>query len=302
MESRLTGLVAAAFTPMRPDGSLNLAQVGPIVEHLIADRIAAAYVCGSTGEGPLLTVDERIATAEAYVEAAAGRLPVVVQVGHSSLADACRLAAHAQQIGADAVSAVAPYYFKPASVDVLVDCLAQITAAAPQLPFYYYHIPAITGVGLDLMELLTRAPERLPTMVGIKYTASTMDEAQALRAFDGGRYDVLHGRDEMLLAGLATGARGAIGSTYNFAAPLYHRLIAAFEAGDLDEARRQQELSLAMIRTILGPLGQAGLKAAMNLIGPGCGPTRLPLVSPDSHQAAQLRESLRSIGFFNWAR
>jgi N-acetylneuraminate lyase len=302
MDFRLTGLVAAAFTPMHPDGSLNPDQVGPVVDYLVDHGISAVYVCGSTGEGPLMTSEERRATAAAFVRAAAGRLPVVVQVGHSSLAEARQLAAHAQQIGADAVSAVCPYYFRPESVEVLLDCLAEITAGAPGLPFYYYHIPAITGVGLDMVELLRRAADKVPTLVGVKYTMPTLDEAQALREFEGGRFDVLHGRDEMLLAGLATGARGAIGSTYNFAAPLYRRMIAAFERGDLDEARRCQALSVAMIRAVFGIGGQAGLKAAMNLVGPDCGPVRLPLVTFSPEQTAELKADFEALGVFNWAR
>ncbi len=299
MDFRLTGLVAATFTPMHDDGSLNLDRVGPIVEHLIERQLAALYVCGSTGEGPLLTVEEREATAAAFVQAAAGRLPVVVQVGHSSVAEARRLAAHAQQIGADAVSAVAPYYFKPTSVDVLLSCLAEMTAGAPALPFYYYHIPAITGVALDPVELFNRAADRLPTLAGIKYTAPTLDEFQTLQSAAGGRYDVLHGRDEMLLAGLATGARGAVGSTYNFAAPLYHALIEAFDGGDVERARSLQATAVSMIRAILHH-GQAGLKAAMGLFGPDCGPVRLPLVSLGRPAIEQLRADLEAIGVFEW--
>lgn len=301
MDFRLTGLVAATFTPMHSDGSLNLDRVGPMVDFLIDHGLSALYVCGSTGEGPSLTVGERKAAAAAFVRAAAGRLPVVVQVGHTSLAEARQLAAHAQQLGADAISAVAPYYFKPDSVDALLDCLAEITAGAAELPFYYYHVPALTGVGLDVVELLRRAAERVPTLVGVKYTAPTVDEFQALQAVEDGRFDVLHGRDEMLLAGLATGTRGAIGSTYNFAAGLYRRLIAAFDRGDLKEARRCQALSVGMIRAILGCGGQAGLKAAMNLIGPDCGPVRLPLVTLGPAQTAKLKSQLEALGFFDWA-
>lgn len=301
MGFRLTGLVAATFTPMHADGSLNLDQVGPMVDYLIDRGLSALYVCGSTGEGPSLSMDERKATAAEFVGASSGRLPVVVQVGHTSLAEARQLAAHAQQVGADAISAVVPYYFKPESVEVLRDCLAEITAGAGELPFYYYHIPAMTGVGLDVLELLRRVDERVPTLVGVKYTAPTMDEFQALLRLEDGRFDVLHGRDEMLLAGLASGARGAIGSTYNFSAALYRRLITAFDRGDLPEAQRCQALAAAMIRTIFGRSGQGGLKAAMNLVGPDCGPSRLPLVTPDPTQTARLKGELEALGFFDWA-
>jgi N-acetylneuraminate lyase len=294
----LSGLIAATFTPMRPDGLLNPAMAKPIVDHLIESGVSGLYVCGSTGEGPLLTTEERKLAAAAYVEAAAGRLPVVVQVGHSSVAEARELAIHAQQIGADATSAVAPYYFKPNSVDVLVDCLAEIAGGAPKLPFYYYHIPELSGVNANMAELLRRAPARAPNFAGIKYTAPYINELQALVTVSGGRFDILFGRDEMLLSGLAGGATGAVGSTYNFAAPVYCRVMAAFERGDIAEAQRCQGQAVAIVDVVLRYRGHAGLKAAMGLIGLDCGPSRLPNVSLKADEVENLRRDLDAVGFF----
>lgn len=300
MTQRLTGLMAATFTPLRPDGSLNLDAVRPMTDFLVQQGIAGLYVCGSTGEGPLLGMDERRAVAKAYVEAARGRVPVVIHVGHSSPADAGALAAHAQEIGASAVAAVPPWYFKPGSVDVLVRCLAEIAAAAPKVPFYYYHIPALTGVTLDMVEFLRKAPERIPTFAGLKYTAPTVDEFQALVGFDGGRFDVLFGRDEMLLAGLAVGARGAIGSTYNFAAQLYLRLVDAFKRNDIAAARECQARSVAMIQIVLKTQTLSFCKYLMKLLGHDCGPVRLPLVTIDRQEEARVEKELRAIGYFDW--
>jgi len=302
MNFRLQGLVAATFTPMRADGELDLAKVRPLVEQLLADGVTAAFVCGSTGEGPLLTSDERRATAAAYVEAAQGRMPIVVHVGHSSPAEARLLAAHAQSIGAAAISAVAPWYFKPPSVELLVDCLTPIAAGAPKLPFYYYHIPALTGVALDAVEILQQAGQRIPNFVGAKYTAPTLDEFQAMVNLEGGRFDVLYGRDEMLLAGLGVGATGAIGSTYNFAAPLYRRVIDAVGAGDHAEARRCQGLAVDMIRALLRYQGLGTFKMLMKWQGVDCGPVRAPLVNPTAAQFAQCEAEMRRLGYFDWAR
>jgi N-acetylneuraminate lyase len=302
MEQPLTGLIAAAFTPMRADGTLDLDRVGPMTDRLIREGVSAIFACGSTGESASLTTEEREAAAKAFVDAAAGRLPTIVHVGHCSLTDARRLAVHAQKIGAAAVSACPPWYFKPASVEILVDCLAEITTAIPDLPFYYYNIPSMTGVNLDMVELLRQASRRLPNFAGIKYTAKTVDEYQALLDFEGGRFNILYGRDEMLLSGLAVGAQGAIGTTYNFAAPLFRRIIDAFKRLDLTAAAKDQARAVEMIRIVLRYRGLPAMKALMGLIGDDCGAPRLPLAKLTADQVAQMRKELEAIGFFDWGR
>ena len=301
-EHFIRGLLPAVFTPMRADGALNLDQVKPIAAQLIDEQVGGFYVCGSTGEGPSLSREERTAVAEAYINAAAGRAPVIVQVGHTSIAEAQLLAAHAQQHGAAAISATPPNYFKPASLDILIDCLAEIAAAAPGLPFYYYHIPRMTAVEIDVVRLLDLAAERMPQFAGVKYSATTVYELQACAAAAGGRFNVLFGCDEMLLSGLAGGAHGAVGSTYNFAAPLYRRVIDAFQQGDMPTAQRHQANAVAMVRVLTGFAANPAIKTMMKLIGLDCGPTRLPQRPLSADEENRLRQEMRRIGFFDWGR
>lgn len=298
---QLRGLVAATFTPFRPDGSLHLDRIHPVIDAVIAQGAAGLYVCGSTGEGPLLSTEERLLVAEASVKAAAGRVPVVIQVGHNSITEARLIAAHAQRIGADAISATPPGYFKPDSLENFIACIAHIAGGAPKLPFYYYHIPVLSGVRFDMVDFLSQGGPRIPSLRGIKFSDANLHEMLACIEFDGGRYDILFGIDEMMLAGLVFGARGAVGSTYNFAAPLYQKIIAAFEAGDLAEARRLQSLSAQMVRIIIANGGRGGLKAAMTLIGADCGSSRLPTVTCTAAQRAKTKRELAAIGFFEWA-
>ena len=295
---RLQGLIAATFTPMTSDAAIDLARIGPMVDRLFEQGVAGLYVVGSTGEGPSLTSAERRNLATVLVQAAAGRLPVVVQVGHNSLAEAASLAAHAAEIGADAVSATPPSYFRPDSLDDLIACLRQITDAAPELPFYYYHFPARTGVSVDVNALLQRG-EELPSLRGVKFTSPRIDEFQSALATAGDRYELLFGFDEMLLAATAVGARGAVGSTYNFAAPLYRRLLAAVERGDFAEAARLQGRSVELVRVFSRRGGLAAQKAIMGLIGNDCGPPRLPLRSISNEEIARLHDDLQAIGFFD---
>ena len=300
IENRLTGLNAATFTPMQSDGSLNLSVVEPMVEHLLGKGISGLYVLGSTGEGASLSGHERRAVAAAFVKAADGRLPVIVQVGHKSPTEARQLAAHAQQIGVTAISAVPPSYFKIDSAETLVSCMAEVACGAPATPFYYYHVPALTGCGISMLEFLRLASDRIPTLAGIKYTAPTVYELQACLEFADRRYDILHGTDEMLLAGLAFGVSGAISSTCNFAAPMYRHLTQAFSRGDMEGARFWQARAYNMIRVVLRHRGLAGQKAMMKLIGLDCGPTRLPVPYLPDAEHPELLEELKTLGFFEW--
>jgi len=302
MEYRLRGLVAATYTPMDDDGRLTLDEVPSLVDRLIDEGVRGLYVCGSTGEGMSLTGSERRLVADAFVDAAAKRVPVIVQVGHNSVTEAAELAAHAQEIGADVVSATAPSYFKIGSVELLTECMAEIAAAAPDLPFYYYHIPALTGAALDMVQFLSQAGDRIPNLVGLKYTCPTVHEYQVCREVGNGRFDILWGSDEMLLSALVVGAQGAIGSTFNIAAPLYQRIIEAFTAGDLDEASRLQLQSVTMIRTIYQFPFHPAMKEVLKMLGTNCGRCRLPQPRLSDEQIAELRQNLERIGFFDWAR
>ena len=302
MNTTYTGLIAATFTPMKPDGSLNLDNVAPLVDHLIADGIKGMYVCGSTGEGPLMSSDERKATAQAHLDAAKGRIPSIIQVGHNSLAEAKDLAAHAQKIEAAAIAAVPPTYFKCDTVDDLVDCMAIIAAAAPDTPFYYYHVPGLTGGNFDMVEFLEKGAQKIPTLAGIKYSSLTLFEFQNCLHYDNGKFNILFGCDEMLLAGLATGAPGAVGSTFNFAGPLYNRIIDAYNAGDMKLAQSLQLKSVQLIKMLYGYRGQPAFKAIMKLLGVDCGPNRMPLRALEQNEVDAMKRDLDKIGFFEWAR
>ena len=297
---RLEGLVAATYTPINQSGQLNLAVVERIVQELLADMVAGVYVCGSTGEGMSLSTDERKAVLESYIESVAGRVPVIAQVGHNSLAEAKDLAAHAQQMGANAISATCPSYFKVSDAASLVACMSQIATAAPDLPFYYYHIPSLTGSAIGMPEFLGTAGDAIPNLVGLKYTDTKLFEFQECLELDGGRFDVVWGCDEMLLGALATGAVGAIGSTYNIAAPLYRRIIEAHSRGDFESARRMQSLSVKLVRTLGRYPFHPAMKAVLTMRGLDVGGCRLPLGKLSAEEVDRLRKDLQAIGFFDW--
>lgn len=298
----LTGLVAAPHSPFTAAGGLNLEVVGRYADHLLESGVTGAFICGSTGEGYSLTTEERKELAARWCAVAAGRLRVVVHVGSLCLAESRELAAHAQQVGADAIATAPPCYFRPEGQDNLIAWLAEIAAAAPALPLYYYHVPTMTGVQADVAALLAAGSARIPTLAGAKFTdQDLMGFAESVR-LDGGRFNLLYGFDEMLLPALAVGAEGGVGSTYNYAAPLYHRVISAFAAGNLEEAREWQARAIALIRLLSRSQFMAASKALTGIVGINCGPVRPPLRPFSPRQTARLREELEAMGFFDWLR
>ena len=300
---RIQGLVAATHTPFHADGSLNLAIVEKQAEHLQATGVSHAFIGGTTGECSSLTLEERRALSVRWFEVTRGAaLKVIVHVGSNCLADSRNLAAQAQELGAAAVSALAPSYFKPGNTATLVESMAQIANASPELPFYYYEIPTMTGISLSPSEFLAQAADRIPNLAGIKFTSSNLMEYQLCRASHDGRFDIPFGFDEMMLGALALGATGAVGSSFNFAAPIYNRLIAAFQRGDLIAAREQQMRSVRTIQKLAARGYMGAAKATMAMLGVDVGPPRLPCAALDSNQTKALRSELEQIGFFEWVK
>jgi len=295
---KIEGLIAATFCGYHSDGSVNLDIIPVLVEKLVADGVKGIFICGTNGEGPNLTIEERQQIAEAYVKAVHKRVLVFVHVGHTSIAESQKLARHAVAIGADAISSVAAFYFKPNSVDNLVECMAQIAAAAPGLPFYYYHIPVLTGVVIDMTAFLELAEQRIPNLAGIKYTAATIHEYQACLNYKQGRFDILYGYDELLLPALAVGARGAIGSTYTFATPLYLKVMECYQANRPEEARQWQLLAVNMIRCLAQYPPVPAQRAIMQFLGYELGNCRLPLTPLNDQQKAAFKTALDKTGFF----
>jgi len=301
MNSRLRGLVAATHTPFHSDGSLNVAAVEQQAELLLRNGVTTVFIGGSTGESHSLSLDERRRLAERWIAVARGTaITVVVHVGANCLADSRDLAAQAGRLGAVAVAALSPSYFKPDSVATLQDCCAYIASAAPQTPFYYYDIPSLTGVSFPMPAFLAGGRQRIPNLAGIKFTQPDLMAYQMCLHADGGAFDVLWGCDEYLLAALSLGGLGAVGSSYNFAAPLYNRLLKAFAAGDLESARREQYRSVQLIQTLAAQGYMGSAKAVMKMLGVDVGPARLPNTNPSDTQLAELKSALERIGFFEW--
>jgi N-acetylneuraminate lyase len=298
MSGVLSGLIPACHTPFDRDGELNLAVVEQQAALFLESGMRGVFIAGTTGEFASLTVAERKALCERWVEVAGATMRIAVHVGDNCLTNAIELAAHARQAGVAAVAVAPPSYFKPATILDLVDFCVPIAAEIDPLPFYYYHIPSMTGVRLPMADFLREARFRIPNLRGLKFSHDDLVDLQGCVAAEKNAYDVLFGFDEGLLAGLCLGARGAVGATYNFAGRHYLKLVRAFESGDMTAARAAQLEATEMVKTLASFGFLAASKAVMSLIGVDCGPVRPPLRDLNPAQLDSLIGKLADLDVF----
>ncbi len=292
-------MIAAVYTPFDKEGNVNTALIPGYAHYLKRIGVDGVFVNGTTGEGTSLSIDERMEAAVKWSEQQAENFKIMIHVGHSSLPTCCQLAEHASSLQVDAIGAMAPLFFKPSSIEDLVDFNAAIAAAGPELPFYYYHIPSMTGVNFSMVNFLALAAERIPNLAGIKFTQENFMNLKQCLEFAEQKYDILHGRDEILLCAMVLGVKGAIGSTYNYLAPLFKQLINAFNEGRMEEANQLQWKAIRLIKVLIDYGGgvRAG-KVIMKLLGLDLGEPRLPLKGLALTQHDQMQEELEALGLY----
>lgn len=296
---RFTGLTAATFTPLDAQGQVDLDIIEKQADFLTRNGVTGAFVCGTTGEGASLSQQEKISILKTW-STCKGNLDTMFMVGGNCLPNMQELTLLAQEEEYDAISILSPFYFKPKTVEQLVLFCQEVTSVAPAMPLYYYHIPGLTGVNFNMIDFLRAAETRLPNLAGIKYSGPNVMDLQACIHHQNGKYDLLWGSDESLLAAMAVGVEGAVGSTYNYMAPLYNQIISAFKAGDLQTAQRLQQLSVRTVELLVKYGGINAGKAFMKLVDMDCGWCRPPLAPLTDEEMKNLESDLRGIGFFDF--
>jgi len=296
--NKLEGLISAVFTPFDRNGVVNYGKIKSYSDKVVKDGTYGVFVCGTTGECASMTVDERKKVLESWLDSVAGRIKVIAHVGGTCQKDCIDLAMHAASLGVDAVGAIGPYYFKPSTVKDLIDFYKPIAAAAFPIPFYSYHMPSVTGINVSMKEFLSEGVKVIPNLAGIKYTHNNFMEMMECINLENGRFDVLNGFDEMLICGLAAGAKGAVGSTYNYALKTYASLFEHFRAGNIEAARKCQSESIDIVNVIIRHGGGVrGGKAVMKLVGVDCGNCRSPFSPYSDNEMRDLAKELDMIGF-----
>lgn len=299
---KIKGLIDAPFTPFHENGDVNLAPIPAYAAMLKKNGLKGVFVNGSSGEGYMLTDDERMAIAEAWIDATKDfdDFKVIVHVGSCCLRSAKKLAEHAAKIGAYGIGAMAPPFPKIGRVEELVKYIEGIVEDAPNLPFYYYHIPAFNGAFLPMLDLLKAVDGRVPSFAGIKYTFESLYEYNQCRLYKNGKYDMLHGQDETILPCLAMGgAQGGIGGTTNYNGRELVAILDAWKRGDIEAARDHQNFAQDVINVICRYRGNiVGGKRIMKLIGLDLGPNRVPFRTVTPEEEAAMKRELEEINFF----
>jgi N-acetylneuraminate lyase len=297
---KLSGIIPALLTPFDGKGNVNYEMTRQIVEFHIGQGVTGEYVGGSTGEGFLLSEEERCKLAETVMDQVKGRVAVVVQVGSLTTGESCRLAAHAKEIGADGISSVPPFYYNVGFPGIKQHYVE--IGHASDLPMYIYNIPGATGVNVT-PAMFKEICEAAPTVVGMKFTSYNFFEMRQIIDLEvrGQKLNIVSGPDEMMVAAQAMGAQGAIGSTYNVLPKLFIDAYNAFNAGDVKLASELQGKANRVIASFLSYPGMSGLKEMMRLIGFDSGAGRPPMMPLSDAQKAEFHGKLEAAGFWDVA-
>lgn len=297
---KITGLINAPFTPFYPNGEVNLEPIPAYAAMLAKNGIKGVFINGSSGEGYMLTEEERMLLAEKWIESAPKDFKVIVHVGSTCVKQSNKLATHAQKAGAWGIGAMASPFPKAGRIEELVKYCEEIACGAPDLPFYFYHIPALSGVFLPMLPFLKAVDGRIPNFAGIKYTFESIYEYNQCRLYKNNKFDMLHGQDETILPSLAMGgAQGGIGGTTNYNGRELVGIIEAWNAGDIETAREKQNFSQDVINVIVNYRGNiVGGKRIMKLIGLDLGKNRTPFQNMTDEEELAMKKELESIGFF----
>jgi N-acetylneuraminate lyase len=280
MQSSFQGVWPAMFTALDDAGQPNEEAIEQLVELFVSQQLGGLYIVGSTGQWPLLPLEQRRAVAERVVKTAAGRIPVIVHVGAAATEDAVELARHAESIGADGVSSVAPIYYQTAADDVFLHY--RTIGEASSLPLFVYHLSSTNQMSLDPGEYAERVLE-LPNIAGMKITDHDLFPFGVIAGIAGDRLRLFSGADSLICHAALSGAVGAIGTFFNLWGAPAQRARAAFVAGDFAAGRRFMAALQGALSEILAARSiWSFLRSAMRLRhGIEIGMPRAPLGAND---------------------
>jgi 4-hydroxy-tetrahydrodipicolinate synthase len=293
MGFKVKGVIVPLLTPFDEQGKIHTTATKQLIEFLIERGIHGLFPGGTTGEGPLLTIQDRRQLAETVVEAAEGRVPVIVHTGAITTAEALELTQHAQAVGAQAAAMIPPYYYLH-SDEALFRHFQLIATQTPDFPIYLYNYP-VAGNHLSV-DLIARLVERCPNIVGLKDSSGTLDTLVACSSLRDGNFNTANGSDGLILAALAMGVDACVSGNANVVPELVVALYHAATEGNLELAREVQR-KLDAVRQLLGDGGDLSLfKGILAQRGLEVGAVRAPLLQAPEAVIAQRWRALNTLG------
>lgn len=298
-------ILPAAFTPMFDDGSIHYAQAEALYHRCIESGFNGIFLNGTTGECMSLTPVERKKMLETWIACRRKNnnpgFKIFVHIGSANLYEAAEMAEHAQAQGADGIAMVPTFYFRPRTLTDLVDQCKYVAAAAPEVPFYYYNIPSLTGVNFPLTAYVEVASKEIPTFSGLKNSFHDLVDYQQCLHYSKANLQMYWGTDEVFMMVYAAGNRNYVGSTYNFMGSIYFRMLDAYHDGNVKKLTELESEATRIYRILNDFNSLIAGKEVMRHIGIDCGPVRRPLKNLKAPEGASLLERLQKTSFFDFA-
>lgn len=287
------GAGVAIVTPMNADGSVNYSKLRELIEEQIASGTDAIIICGTTGESSCLTVEEHMEVIGKCIEAVDHRIPVIAGTGSNCTRDAVMMSREAEQMGADGLLLVTPYYNK-ATQKGLIEHYTKISEAV-HTPMILYNVPSRTGCNL-MPETIAYLATHTENVRAVKEASGNISQIAKLKALAGDAIDLYSGNDDQIVPILSLGGIGVISVLSNVAPRQTHEICQAWFDRDPEKSARLQLEALDLINALFSEVNPIPVKTAMNLMGKEVGPLRAPLCAMEEKNIERLRKSMQEYG------
>lgn len=287
------GAGVALVTPFKENGEVNYEKLEEIVEEQIAGGTDAIIACGTTGEASTMTHEEHLDVIEYICRVTKKRIPVVAGTGSNCTETAVYLSAEAEKRGADGLLLVSPYYNKATQKGLMAHFTA--VADAVKIPVILYNIPGRTGVTIK-PETIAALCKDVDNIVGVKEASGNFSAIATLMSLSDGKVDLYSGNDDQIVPLLSLGGKGVISVLSNVAPRQTHDICASYFAGDVKTSAGLQLKAIPLITELFSEVNPIPVKAAMNMMGKGVGPLRMPLTEMEPQNQEKLKRAMADYG------
>ena len=287
------GAGVALVTPFKENGEVNYEKLEEIVEEQIAGGTDAIIACGTTGEASTMTHEEHLDVIEYICRVTKKRIPVVAGTGSNCTETAVYLSAEADTRGADGLLLVSPYYNKATQKGLMAHFTA--VADAVKIPVILYNIPGRTGVTIK-PETIAALCRDVDNLVGVKEASGNFSAIATLMSLSDGKVDLYSGNDDQIVPLLSLGGKGVISVLSNVAPRQTHDICASYFAGDVKTSAGLQLKAIPLITELFSEVNPIPVKAAMNMMGKGVGPLRMPLTEMEPQNQEKLKKAMTAYG------